>query len=143
MMARAHAPRLRAAIFMGFADVFIGAAGLVLALIVLSSSTEEPRANRLADVTATCSGNDPAWTIHLEQSPPLSIDAWIALVGQAPELLVRVGVFVAPDQMRCFQRLDRAVRLHNRSLADRDTIAAAIALIWLPNDPSDDLDATR
>lgn len=124
---------LRAALFLSLADVFIGASGLILALIVLASASDDPRVERVPDLVLTCGGSaQDGWTLTAEGSATEPVDAALDRLATQEAFLLRVGVRTTPETLWCFDKVADAVRDRNRALSNRGEIGTALAVIWLP-----------
>lgn len=122
---------LRTVLFLSVADIFMGAAGLILALIVLASDATEPRALRLADMTAQCEAAGDEWSIIAEDGQIRSSINFVTWATQEG-LIVRVGLYVKPEQMSCYATLAQDARDHNQALTERGSVSANLSIVWLP-----------
>jgi len=129
--------RIRASLFVAVADVFLGASGIILALIVLSSAAEDPRALRQADAHVICVGTkDAEWNLSSMRkdgslSAPVEIEAFIADVT-GNQLLNRIALQIGPTQMRCFEEVAKQARQHNRGLLERGAVSGSLTVGFFP-----------
>lgn len=129
--------RLRAALFLSIADVFLGASGLILALVVLSSPAQDPLIDRRVDLELSCVAVETGgWAVRDSAGRVHGVDDWIANATKVG-LLHRVGLRVGPDQMGCFDKFNRATLRHNRTQTERaEAGVASLSLVWLPHEDS-------
>lgn len=130
--------KLRAALFLSLADVFIGASGLILALIVLASESDARRVERVPDLILTCGGTaQGGWTLTAEDGAPETVDTVLDRLTTQNAFLLRVGVLTTPETLWCFDEVADEVRDRNRALSNRGEIGTVLAVTWLPQREED------
>ncbi|MEC9434743.1 MAG: hypothetical protein VYD87_17705 [Pseudomonadota bacterium] len=141
--------RIGAAMMMGVGDLFVGASGVLICLIVLASETPEDRTLRQVDMEVACAGDAEAgWRLSPvpetggagqgdatgEATSGATPEDWVDRRREAM-LLLRVGVRVGRGQLDCYRDLSAAVRAHNLRLSMREeggVSRPALALAFLP-----------
>jgi len=133
-MALSTTTRLRYGFYLSIADLFIGASGMLLCLIILASEIDDQRVPRFVDIVVTCERIAQQWAVRDPElgTPPLPISQWINSASK-DALLLRVGLLVERNEMDCYREFDRAARRHNRGLAERGTAAASMAIVFMPD----------
>ena len=133
----AHRPnwRVSAAFFMSVADIFIGASGVLIILIVLSTQEDEPRIREAYDFTGTCSQTVDGIMISPVGQPPLPVSTWLS--AQPDDVLMTRWLIRPEDQdIQCFLDLRAAVQTYNAQLEARGATGAVVALgYWYSGSP--------
>ena len=120
--------RLRTAYLLSVADVFFGALGVLVVLIVLSANRDEARILEQVDMHATCTGSNAAdlmLTPEGGKSVPMSeVLEWL------PEdrFLVRYAIRPDGEDLACYLLARAAAEAHNRTLEARGAVQAVLAV---------------
>ena len=132
---RSQRTRLRSALYMSIADLFFGAAGVIIILVVFATRAEVARYPQYVDFVVNCaSGLDDSWKIVSRQSgseKSHSIDDWVNGI-QPYGLIAKVGIVTPPKALGCYMEVERAVLAHNRALTTRSGEGGVISTVFLP-----------
>lgn len=124
--------RLRNVLYLSIADVFIGASGVFLVLVVLATNVDDPPVPRFVDVEIRCEGTANNWQIAAAaDAPPVDMETWFETF-EGTTLLARVGLYTARDQLPCFRAFSNMARAHNIALTSRDADGVSVAPVFLP-----------
>ena len=120
--------RLRTAYLLSIADVFFGALGVLVVLIVLSANRDEVRILEPVDIRATCKGSDAAGLVLI----PVGGEA-IAMpmvLERLPEdrFLVRYAIRPEGEDLTCYLLARAAAEAHNRALEVRGAVQSVLAV---------------
>ena len=134
-MTSLHRNRLRSALYLSIADLFLGAAAVIIVLVVFATRSDVARYPRNVDFVVACApGTDGAWVVRSNQAgseQTQSVKDWVR--GVEPSgLIARVGVLTPPNALGCFAEVERAVLDHNRRLTTRSGKGGVISTIFLP-----------
>lgn len=129
--------KLRHVLYLSIADVFIGASGVFLVLVVLATNVEDPPVPRFVDVEIRCEGTPDNWQIASDNGPAVAMKTWFETF-EGTSLLTRAGLYTARDQLPCFRAFSRMAREHNIALTSRDADGVSIAPVFLPLLPEAD-----
>lgn len=132
-----HRPnwRVSAAFYMSIADIFTGAAGVLIILIVLSTQADEPRIQETYDFTATCSQTAEGLVITPTDHASLPVTTWLSV---QPHDVLMSRWLVRPEgaDIQCFLDLRAAVQTYNAQLEIRGAKGAVVALgYWYTGTP--------
>lgn len=133
-MTRFQQNRLRAALYLCIADLFIGASGVIIVLVVLSTRTDVARYPRNVDVIVGCASGSNGSRVIADRTGPdqsQSVEDWVRSV-EPHGLIARVGVLTPPDALGCYADVEMAVLAHNRRLTTRSGEGGVIAVVFLP-----------
>ena len=124
--------RLRAAFLMSIADIFFGAIGVLIILIVLSSSRDEQRIVETFDQQMTCAGSTrDALTLTAPGGPATGVAAWLAAIP-TDRFLVRYAVRSDSADPTCYLLLRDIAAEHNSTLETRGATQAVVVLEYWP-----------
>lgn len=134
--------KLGAALYLSIADLFIGASGVLIVLIILASPDSDRKVLRFVDLLVSCTRSEDGWQLQRKtegaettgagNGEPKGIEIWVKDL-HFEGLLARVGVLADRNQLSCFKDFDNAVLAHNRSLSARGTKGVAIAAFLIPS----------
>lgn len=128
-MGQAPDLRLRTAFWLSIADVFFGAIGVLIVIIVLSSQQTEDRVLEEYDIAVVCqtdeTGNHQLLIDETAQLQP--IPDWIKEIP-TDRLFYKIGVSLEDSSMDCIAQLNAETRAHNAKLAKRGTVAAVLGV---------------
>lgn len=126
---------LRTAFLLSVADVFFGAIGVLVILIVLSGSIAEERIVERFDHLATCSGSDAA-SLRLildGGSNALTLEEW--LTGTPSDrFMLRYGIRPEGEDITCYHVIRQAALEHNRKLEQRGATQAVLSIEYWPRE---------
>ena len=120
--------RLRTAYLLSIADVFFGALGVLVVLIVLSANREDVRILEPVEMRAVCSGSD-ATGLMLKpeegEATPMQM-----LLERLPEdrFLVRYAIRPEGEDLTCYLLARALAAAHNRALEARGAVQAVLAV---------------
>ncbi len=127
--------RLRSALYLSIADLFFGAAAVIIVLVVFATRTEVARYPQIVDFVVGCkSGPETNWVVentHGEPKREQSIEDWLQNV-QPKGLMAKVGVLTPPNALDCYIEVEKAVLAHNRQLTTRSGEGGVISTVFLP-----------
>jgi len=125
--------RLRGAFLTSIADLFFGASSILLMLVVLAGSAAENEITRFVDRQLWCQRAEGAgWLLTRGQGKPTwTFQEWFEKETDGA-LLIRVGLWVARNEVDCYRQFEQASRRHNARLTQRGTVTASVAPILLP-----------
>lgn len=135
--------RLRRAFLTSVADLFLGAAAIVIILIVLAKPAKDRRVLRIVDVTLKCqAAQNGDWLVATTEADSYKpIDEWIQSEARG-DLLKRVGILVGPTETDCFRAVSKSANRHNAQLLRRndtsssegsETAASILATVLIPD----------
>ncbi|MEM7439422.1 MAG: hypothetical protein AAF393_07475 [Pseudomonadota bacterium] len=121
--------RLRAAFLMSIADIFFGAIGVLIILIVLSSSRDEQRIVESFDVQMTCSGTtrEALRLTPVGDTQSIGVAAWLEAIP-TDRFLVRYAVRSDSGDPSCYLVLRGIAAEHNSTLETRGATQAVVVL---------------
>ena len=131
-----HRARVNAVFFVSVADIFIGAAAVILILIVLSTQAEDPRIVEPYDARATCTGTS-AETLQITpegSAAHLSGEDWLALTP-VDRLFYRWLIRPETDDIACYLVIRTIGFEHNRLLENRGADQAVLGVEFWPLQP--------
>ena len=120
--------RLRTAYLLSVADVFFGALGVLVVLIVLSANRDEARILEPIDMRAACTGSSAADLVLIpEGGEALPMRE---VLERLPEdrFLVRYAIRPEGEDLACYLLARAAAQAHNRALEARGTVQAVLAV---------------
>ena len=125
--------RLRTAFLLSVGDVFFGAIGVLVILIILSANRSEPRMLEPFDVRATCFGTDEdSFQLMPETGgQALSAEAWL---DRLPEdrFITRWGIRPRGSDLACYLIARKIAANYNRNLEQRGATQAVLAVEYWP-----------
>jgi hypothetical protein len=127
--------RLRGAFLTSIADLFLGASSILLMLVVLAGSAAENEIARFVDRQLWCQRAEGAgWLLTVGKGGPVwTLQEWFEKETHGA-LLIRVGLWVARNEVDCYRQFELASRRHNARLIQRGRVTASVAPILLPGD---------
>jgi len=113
------------------ADVFFGAIGVLIIIIVLSSKQTEDRVVEAFDRLALCSGTSAA---SLRLRDPASEDAvaiadWLAALP-TDRFMLRLGIRPENQDLTCVGLTQQAAFAHNQKLEQRGATQAVLSVLF-------------
>lgn len=121
--------RLRTAFLLSVADVFFGAVGVLVIVIVLAANRTELRIVERFDFRATCSGGNAA-SLRLRPDgggESVTIDDWLAAVP-SDRFMMRLGLRSESDDITCYHLIRQAALDHNSKLERRGSTRAVLSI---------------
>ena len=122
--------RLRTAFLLSVADVFFGAIGVLVILIVLSADRSEQRIVERFDVRAICEGSDAGSLLLMpedEDGAPLSADDWLETLP-GDRFITRWAIRPNDADLACYLAARQIAENHNRKLEQRGATQAVLAV---------------
>ena len=127
---------LRAAFLLSVSDIFFGAVGVLIIIIVISSKQEEIKIFERYDAVFNCQLEDGAPVIVDQRRPQdaLMVEEWLKELP-TDKFMVRAAVDAEASDINCFSALRAMVRQHNLGLEQRgDTRAVVAVRLWAPRE---------
>jgi hypothetical protein len=150
MSSAGYNSKLQAALFLSIADLFIGSAAIIVVIIVMTSSPQEPKVRQTIDHLVQCQQQASGdWLVRglpfesdaqnglvskdklLEETGFVTQAAWLNALPN-DRFMLRAGVLVSPDNMGCLFQLKKLAKAHNRTLEQRGKIAVVLAIAAIP-----------
>lgn len=122
-----------AALYMSIADVFVGASGVLITLVVLASHQQTPLVPRHVDITLHCAPIGEGWGVAENRTgAPERFEDWLS--AQTPDrLLLRIGILVERGELPCYKSLTASARTQNIALSNRENTGVSTGLVFLPD----------
>ena len=120
--------RLRTAFLLSVADVFFGALGVLVVLVVLSSNLDEVRILEPVDMRATCTGSTAAGLMLIPEGGEAISMAKVLERLPEDRFLVRFAIRPEDEDLTCYLLARTASEAHNRELAARGAVHAVLAV---------------
>src|SRR5262245_39655121 len=105
--------KVRAAFLTSIADLFFGAASILMILIVIAGPADGMRTPRFVDLELWCvRAGERSWLIATrDRTKVWDISEWFEKETQGA-LLFRVGLWVGRTELDCYHKFDEASRRH-------------------------------
>ena len=127
--------RLRAALVLSVADVFFGAIGVLVIIIVFSAGRSESRIVEEFDARATCSGTNLG---NLRLRPEGSgeattVEDWLGAVP-SDRFMLRYGIRPKGEDISCYYLIRQIALEHNQMLEQRGATQAVLSIEYWRTD---------
>lgn len=125
--------RQRTAFVLSIADVFFGAIGVLVILIVLSSSRSDERILEAFDLRATCQGSTEADLVVTPEDGTDEMNAaqWVASLPD-DRFMVRAAIRPLGNDMACYLAARKLAASHNATLEQRGATQAILSVEYWP-----------
>jgi|GEM_PF-5411798 len=131
-----HSGRLKTIYLLSIADVFFGAIGVLLILIILAVQQTDQRITETFDETYFCDGNTPeALTlINPTSLERIGLQDWLTSLPE-DRFMMHIGVRPETQDLTCYALVLNAAEDANRKLERRGTTNSVLTVeYWLLDD---------